>query len=337
MVGFAGPGVRDKPAGMIWGSEHMVMRVVLLAGLVSGAACLAAHGASPQDILDKDFERMMAWLPGRYDNQEQVYFQKEAKLPAERRRPRLHYVFYPAQLSAFTGRSFYVQRHRGEGAKIDGQWLFVFSPDRERGAIRLHVHGFKNPQNLRDAHLNPRKLRLLTTAQTTAHKECVFYWRRSAGQFVGNAGKGCAEVLGGSQRERQGPYRLDKNTFWIGAGTRSPIRNRKARPFRCWIAVKRPGEGGWYIRRGMKLHDQGGRLWLKSDDLSVRDIGLKMRNVVWPYGPNRPSLVLYVHEKKTDRAVSYAWSEPTAGRVGVNLRWMQASCTADRGAWYYRP
>ena len=41
--------------------------------------CAIALNARADDaaILDKDFQTMMAWLPGVYDNQEQVYFEGE--------------------------------------------------------------------------------------------------------------------------------------------------------------------------------------------------------------------------------------------------------------------
>jgi hypothetical protein len=55
-----------------------------------------------------------------------------------------------------------------------------------------------------------------------------------------------------------------------------------------------------------------------------------MRNVVWAQGPNRPSVVLYVHTPDDpDRAAAYSWADPDAKRIGINLRWMQASCTID--------
>ena len=39
--------------------------------------CLIAAGARGDEtsVLDKDFRIMMAWFPGVYDNQEQVYFE----------------------------------------------------------------------------------------------------------------------------------------------------------------------------------------------------------------------------------------------------------------------
>ena len=64
-----------------------------------------------------------------------------------------------------------------------------------------------------------------------------------------------------------------------------------------------------------------------TDEETPRRIRLKLRNVDWPYGTNRPSLTLYVLEGESDRAVSYAWNEGNAERIGINLRWLQASCT----------
>jgi predicted ATP-grasp superfamily ATP-dependent carboligase len=90
-------------------------------------------------------------------------------------------------------------------------------------------------------------------------------------------------------------------------------------------AMQRDGE--WTFRRGLEIYDQGGMIWLSTDEEDPQQIGIKMRNVSWPYGTNRPSLVLYAQRIGEARAVSYAWAEPTAKRLGINLRWMQASCT----------
>ena len=83
----------------------------------------------------------------------------------------------------------------------------------------------------------------------------------------------------------------------------------------------------WTFRQGLEIYDQGGFIWVETDEDEPQRVGLKLRNVEWPYGNNRPSLVLYAYRETADRAVSYAWSEPTAERIGINLRWMQGSCT----------
>jgi hypothetical protein len=109
----------------------------------------------------------------------------------------------------------------------------------------------------------------------------------------------------------------------------------RARPATCWVAVlkdarKADGSEDWHFQRGLVLHDQGGRVRAGGGDSGARAVTIRMRNVVWASGPNRPSLVLYIHDPDApDRALSYAWADPGATRIGVNLRWMQASCTID--------
>ena len=117
-----------------------------------------------------------------------------------------------------------------------------------------------------------------------------------------------------------------KGNLLTGHPTGVPHKSLKARRFECWMtAMQRDGE--WTFRRGLEIYDQGGMIWLSTDEEDPQQIGIKMRNVSWPYGTNRPSLVLYAHRMGEARAVSYAWAEPTAKRLGINLRWMQASCT----------
>lgn len=110
---------------------------------------------------------------------------------------------------------------------------------------------------------------------------------------------------------------------------------RRARPVTCWAAVpkdtKKPdGSDDWYGVRDMKLHDQGGRAAFGGGTTGAKATEIKVRNVIWPSGLNRPSLVLYVFTPDApDKAVAYSWADPGATRIGINLRWMQASCTID--------
>lgn len=101
---------------------------------------------------------------------------------------------------------------------------------------------------------------------------------------------------------------------------------RRARPFTCWAAIPR-ADGSWWGARELAIHDQGGMVRLATDEATPRRFELRLRNVVWPSGPNRPSLVLYVHGAGEPRALAYAWANPEATRVGINLRSLQASCT----------
>ena len=116
---------------------------------------------------------------------------------------------------------------------------------------------------------------------------------------------------------------------------------RRARAVTCWSAIpkekkKADGSTDWLFAQNVKIHDQGGRALIGKDTPDVKPVVIRMRNVVWPPKPdgsassNRPSLVLYIHmPDEPDKAVSYAWADPDAARIGINLRWMQASCTVD--------
>lgn len=127
------------------------------------------------------------------------------------------------------------------------------------------------------------------------------------------------------------PGTFESDTLTLSNGTKL----QRARPATCWVAILRDkpkpdGSEDWYFKAGLKLHDVGGRARAGGD--GVRALTLRMRNVVFPSGPNRPSLVLYVHESDPDRATAYSWADRGASRVGLNLRWMQASCTIDGAA-----
>lgn len=138
-----------------------------------------------------------------------------------------------------------------------------------------------------------------------------------------------------------------RQTYQIIAIARDGIRLRlddgtetflkRARPARCWAAiprtqVKEDGSTDWVFARDLELHDQGGRVTAGGGDSGAEPVTLRMRAVHWPApSTNRPSLVLYVHKQDPDRAESYSWADIDARRVGLNLRWMQASCTIDDG------
>ena len=134
-----------------------------------------------------------------------------------------------------------------------------------------------------------------------------------------------------------GPHpKGEQITVQLGGRT---IELRRARPASCWVAIpkkqsKPDGRPDWHFVRDVKLHDQGGRALIGGGPSGTDAVVIRMRNVVWPPSPggkasaNKPSIVLYVHKPdQPDRAESYVWADPGASRIGINLRWVQASCT----------
>ncbi len=107
---------------------------------------------------------------------------------------------------------------------------------------------------------------------------------------------------------------------------------RKARRFSCWLSARKfagnaDGSADWTFTRGLATFDQGGRVYVPGNG-EAPDVTVRLRNVTWAQGSrNRPSLVIYIHKDDPDRAESYSWASPDAELVGINLRWVQGSCS----------
>ncbi len=107
---------------------------------------------------------------------------------------------------------------------------------------------------------------------------------------------------------------------------------RLAREFKCWVSVKKfagkpDGSADWTFVRNLSIFDQGGRILIEGDGVAP-DVTIRLRNVTWARGSrNKPSLVLYVHKEDPVRAESYSWAAPESSMIGINLRWVQSSCS----------
>jgi hypothetical protein len=99
----------------------------------------------------------------------------------------------------------------------------------------------------------------------------------------------------------------------------------RARTFKCWVSPRKT-DGSYAFYNDLVLHDQGGRVWIEATADHPR-VGLKLRNVNWPSGVNRDSLVLYTYQgDDEDYSPGYVWADPDSDRLAINSRWLQASC-----------
>lgn len=101
---------------------------------------------------------------------------------------------------------------------------------------------------------------------------------------------------------------------------------KRVRWFAGWTAIYKTGEPqaamqdfpreDYVGRRDLLIHDQG-QIVKISDKYSVQLAKLK-------YGGNLEILTLKVIENASGKTISYAWANPDAERIGINLRWIQA-------------
>ena len=235
----------------------------------------------------------------------------------------------------------------GDEAKIYRQRLYLFTANEERKAIQLEILQFKDEAKVKDAHLDDSKLDGLSEKDLIRLPAgCYVYWQRQANQFVGFMDKGACTMKSkrsGKTLVFEDDLLLTEDQIWIKDmakttegdyvyGNKAGISHKllKARPFKCWmLAENKDQTSGVDFKANLPIHDQGGMVWLDSKGPHGK-VGLKLRNVRWPTGTNRNSLVLYVYKDGKDKAESYSWANPEAKMIGINLRWAQGSCSLDQ-------
>ena len=104
-----------------------------------------------------------------------------------------------------------------------------------------------------------------------------------------------------------------------------PYRMLKCRFFSGWIEYPLPDiPDSTYFMRNLKIHDQGGIVPLVLEDGTVTDYSVELTQLV--YGKRISIMKLAIYEEPFDsihynsRAVSYAWADPKAKRLGLNIR-----------------
>lgn len=351
-----------------WEGPHM--RVIEKSWTITGAAlCLAlsapvlaqvpAAASDPKPdlnraILEKDMTRMLQWFDGSFDNDLQVFFEKDLNTPQEYRHGRIHSIFKRVAVPALGKDVFYVQQYSdNDPSKIYRQRVYTFTPDYAENAIRLDILTPKDGARFMDAHKDPTKLANAVSADFNALPGCEVYWRRQANQFLGTMKPKTCKIIrtGKPSLLIDDNLVLTENEIWIGDvatledgtyvwGNKDGVPHKldRVRQFSCWVSLLRGAKHGdtgleqgnesWFYQANLPIHDRGGVLAVTTDETPPRTVEFKLRRVAWPYGPNRPSTTLYVNNKGEERAVSYAWGEEMATRVGINLRWIQASCSA---------
>ncbi|MEL6691809.1 MAG: hypothetical protein AAFQ12_02090 [Pseudomonadota bacterium] len=302
----------------------MTQRIVTTcAALAMIAGCASAQETpSTPGWLDKDFAELVDLFDGHWDSDRHVFFAEDAGMDMNKIAPRQHIAITRlAETDDATGAVVFKAERTVEG-EAPGVLHHAFSID---AANQVIVQNMAVPNE----------------SGANVSLDCLVEWKRHGAQFQGvGKGEGCDDLF--PRPDAEGALSvtmsLSEADYWVTAqrGDSSiEARLRRARPFECWTAILRgashgdSGEGmrDWDFRRGVKLHDQGGEAELVTDEETPRRVRLRLRNVDWPYGINRPSLTLYIMEGDSDRAVSYAWNEGNAERIGINLRWLQASCT----------
>jgi hypothetical protein len=247
----------------------------------------------------RDLQVIEVMLPGFYSNANQAYFDGRRKVDNPQSRHNL--LIEPA------GDGFTATLSAPDGTVISNQ-RWSLAEDNQREAVRMDIS---------DANGAPL---------------CPVWWTRDAAQFSAEGEAACTEGV-------DSPVALalaDQQFWWTPRGaSEAAVKLHRARQFTCYADI--PGVGGGrdipYTRYdNLSLHDQGAETWFVDKD--GRNLGLRLFNVDWPINNydgyfTRDSLVIYVIEKLDDGSTKehgYAFTLPEANRIGINLKWLLASC-----------
>ncbi|MEE4174776.1 MAG: hypothetical protein V2I57_11035 [Xanthomonadales bacterium] len=312
--------------------------VLGLLGMLAAAPALAqGQDSTPGER----YLRIVAeLLPGTWDNANQHYFDKRRDLPGEARHRRTQVEIEPL-VAPHLGAHVFVWRaaHRiGSEAPVRDERLLLLRADGPPEVVSLTL--VRVPDSPGDRSFAAWSLRDLE-----ATGSCTWYLRRDAGGFRGEpAPDRCA----GSDLANRWLSLSPQDLFLAVPGLvpaegpdarQSAYWLERARDFHCYADV--PGVGGGRDEPfdrydGIELHDKGGMHWFRTRDADSRQIGLSLQAVTWHVlnenngNFNRNSLVIYVVEKLADGSVKehgYAFTDPKAERIGVNLKWMLVNCS----------
>jgi hypothetical protein len=336
----------------------MTHRTALLAALALSAALPLSPSpvhAQGQDSTagERNLRIMVELLPGLYDNANQASFDGRRKLPAADRHARTSTTITRIDAPAFGRHAFlWVNRTETPQGTVTSSRIATLAagPGSDEVTMRHYLR--------MSGDIRPEELATLTPADLRRTEGCDYHFERRAEHFRGlQRPKACRFEWEGQPVYTDNEISLSRGDLFVhdhkyrvkdgqritGVASGDPYWLERARIFHCYADV--PGVGGGVdvpFERfdRFTLHDKGGVHWFRSTayperGLAARDIGLTLRAVTWHVlneangNFNRDSLVLSVMEKLPDGSVNehgYAFTDPGADRIAINLKWMLGNC-----------
>lgn len=324
---------------------RLSLLLLLMCFLPSG--CCLAQGQD--STAGERWLRIMAeMLPGIYDNANQNYFDRRRQLDEADRHARRNTTIERIDAPAFGPYAFLWVSTSGTG---DDQHVSHRIATLEAGeddeVVMRHYLSLQGP-------IRRDELEALRPGDLSRTEGCDYVFHRRADQFRGEQGeRACRFEWGGrsvftdntieiSARDLMyvdHKFDVETGERVTGVASGEPYWLERARVFHCYADL--PGVGGgrdepFERYEGFTLHDKGGSHWFTTRDAEPRTIGLVLQSVTWQVlnenngNFNRNSLVVYALERLEDgstREHGYAFTEPDAERIGVNLKWMLVNCS----------
>jgi hypothetical protein len=308
--------------------------------------CFATHTATAQKTA-ADLKEMLPWFTGEFDNFQQVWQEKEDKMPDSLRHEHIHSIFLPVAMPALGANVFFVKQYMdGDTDKIYRMRVYNFSEDKTENAVRLDIYTFKEKSDettFKNANRDPSVLAALKPENFTSTTGCGVFWRKEGGVFIGSMKEKACNFI--SKRSGKKIFvtdslRLTPDQIWIRDeaydetggyvfGHKAKIHHKlmRCRAFKGWFAIRQEGgkEEKYDFVGNLNVHDQGWRKRVIRPDGTPTPYTVELSQVIFEKRINVLKLAIY--EEGTERAITYNWTNPEAERIGINLRYLQVGLT----------
>ena len=292
-------------------------------------ALLAACQSSPRrpDSVVAATTDWSAALPGEYDNHEQV---EQAGASAI---PNLRLV-----VEAMPTRGWFVWRTRlRSDSVLEATWLLRVDTAAD-GSIAIVPH---RPL-VKDAATGKK----FDASQWVALDACALRAPTPANGLVARADAAtCATVAPGVGAEAALlPLAIEQRGEVLrvrvyadqARGAEAHADARRVQWFSGWAAINGAGDKAtadsrdWHMGKDLRLDNEGGRVSLKWRDGNPSGHSLRLERLTYRDG-SMPVLKLSLVEDASDHAIAYAWANPEATSIGLNLGWVQVGLTRETG------
>lgn len=197
------------------------------------------------------------------------------------------------------------------------------------GSLVLVPHRARSPGAAAAAGLVPAEWLPLDACALRADPGASGRWQADAAR--------CSTVIPGIGSDAAVlPLAIEADGEWLrirfvadqarGADAREDLRRVVA--FSGWAALNGSGPDAtpgsdWHMQRSLQLGSEGGRAGLPWRDGTPSGWSLLLERPTYRDG-SVPVLKLSVVEDASGRTLAYAWADPDASRIGLNLGWLQA-------------
>ena len=334
----------------------MIKGIKLMA--ITAVTLLSAQCLASERPMDKQMKLFDSLIQGEFDNYNQVNFETNGFLSEQdvpdKKHARLYKRVVKFDAPELGQNVYYEQTHSGGRDKpVYRQTFMVVTPDHQNNTLIATHYRIKNA----DAYKNPWSMQqppILTSANLMEMNDgCQTVYKLMGESFVGEINHqmcklpskhgGFVHIGSKAVLSEEGYWHLEEGFREDGSRTfgredQQYYKLARADVFKCWAAfktdrTKENGEPEWDFFPNIRLHNQGDIASFTTTHESPQHYFIRLKETVFPSG-NRPDVLeIFVHEdteqakKNYKQALSYTWTNADAGRLGLNLRWMQTSCS----------